>query len=132
MCFTSRICTDSKPIFASILQTKIVLRVQESQNSYLLSFNLIYVSYYLTKSRQKSRMQKFFVIMMIFLISLLVYANGIAFNLFSAPMFANDIIAYVALAVAVTFAAIVSDDYFQGYTSWCFFTNTNSHTSHCS
>ena len=50
---------------------------------------------------------------MIFVISLLVYANGIAFNLFSAPMFANDIIAYVALAVAVTFAAIVLTTIFR-------------------
>ena len=79
----------------------------------MLSFNFIHVNYYLTKSRQKSRMQKFFVIMMIFVISLLVYANGIAFNLFSAPMFANDIIAYVALAVAVTFAAIVLTTIFK-------------------
>ena len=42
--------------------------------------------------------------MMIFVSGLLFYANGIAFNLFSAPMFANDTVAFVALAVAVTFA----------------------------
>ena len=42
--------------------------------------------------------------MIVFVSGLLFYANGIAFNLFSAPMFASDIFAFVALAVAVTFA----------------------------
>ncbi len=58
----------------------------------------------MTKLRQFSKGQKLFIFMMIFVSGLLFYANGIAFNLFSAPMFANDIVAFVALAVAITFA----------------------------
>jgi hypothetical protein len=58
----------------------------------------------LTKLRQFSKGQKLFLFMIVFVSGLLFYANSIAFNLFSAPMFANDIVAYVALTVAVTFA----------------------------
>jgi hypothetical protein len=59
-----------------------------------------------TKSKQFTKGQKFFVIIAIFVCSLLLYANGIAFNLISAPMFVNDIIAYAALTVAVALTII--------------------------
>jgi hypothetical protein len=58
----------------------------------------------LTKLRQFSKGQKLFVFMIVFVSGLLFYANAMAFNLVSAPMFANDIVAYVALTVAVIFA----------------------------
>lgn len=44
--------------------------------------------------------------MAIFVCGSLFYANGVAFNLISAPMFVNDIIAYAALTVAVTLTII--------------------------
>jgi hypothetical protein len=59
-----------------------------------------------TSTRQFTKGQKFFVIMAIFVCSLLFYANAVAFNLISAPIFVNDIIAYAALTVAVTLTVI--------------------------
>jgi len=44
--------------------------------------------------------------MAIFVCGLLFYANGVAFNLISAPIFVNDIIAYATLLVAVTLTVI--------------------------
>jgi hypothetical protein len=44
--------------------------------------------------------------MAVFVAVLLVYANGMAFNLFSTPSNVNDIIAFSALGVAVAFTLI--------------------------
>ena len=51
-------------------------------------------------------MQKFFLIMMTLVCGLLFYANGVAFKLISAPVFAIDIIGYAVLAVAVALAIL--------------------------
>ncbi len=60
----------------------------------------------MTTTRQFTRGQKFFVIMVIFVCGLLFYANAVTFGLISAPIFVNDIIAYGALIVAVTLTII--------------------------
>ncbi len=57
--------------------------------------------------RQYSKAQKSFIILFIFVCILLFYANGVAFNLFSATTFNIDIIAYSALAVAVTLTVVI-------------------------
>jgi hypothetical protein len=59
-----------------------------------------------TKTRQLSRGQKVFVIMAAFVCGLLFYANGIAFNIISTPVFVNDIIAFGTLGVAVVLTVI--------------------------
>jgi hypothetical protein len=51
-------------------------------------------------------MQKFFLIMVTLVCALLFYANGVAFKLISAPVFAIDIIGYAVLAVAVALAIL--------------------------
>jgi hypothetical protein len=58
------------------------------------------------KLRLFSKPKKLYLIMMAFVAVLLVYANGLTFNLFSAPSFANDIIAFSVLGVAVVFTII--------------------------
>ena len=60
---------------------------------------------------QFSKGEKVFVVMTIFVIGLLFYANCIAFNLISVPVFVFDIIAYVALAaaVALTLTIVIID-----------------------
>jgi hypothetical protein len=50
---------------------------------------------------QFTKGQKIFLIMAVFVCGLLLYANGVAFNLISAPTYIGDIIAFSALAVAV-------------------------------
>jgi hypothetical protein len=55
---------------------------------------------------QFSKEQKFFVILAIFVVGLLLYANGVAFNLISGPTFVNDMIAYGAFTVAVVLTVI--------------------------
>ncbi len=51
--------------------------------------------------------QKFFLIMAVFVCSLLFYANAVTFNLISAPSYVSDIIAYSALSVAVALTLIM-------------------------
>ena len=58
------------------------------------------------KYRQFTKGQKIFVIMGIFVCGLLFYANGVAFNLISAPTYVGDIITFSALAVAVALTVI--------------------------
>jgi hypothetical protein len=60
---------------------------------------------------QFSKGEKVFVVMTIFVIGLLLYANCIAFNLISVPVFVFDFIAYVALAaaVALTLTIVIMD-----------------------
>jgi hypothetical protein len=58
------------------------------------------------QSRQFTKGQKLFIIMAIFVCGLLFYANGVAFNLISAPAYVDDIIAFSALAVAVALTVI--------------------------
>jgi prepilin signal peptidase PulO-like enzyme (type II secretory pathway) len=58
------------------------------------------------KSRSFAKGQKFFVVMVIFVCCLLFFANAIAFNPISASIFVNEIIAYLALTVAVTLTII--------------------------
>jgi hypothetical protein len=58
------------------------------------------------KHRQFTKGQKIFVIMGIFVCGLLFYANGVAFNLISAPTYVGDIITFSALAVAVALTVI--------------------------
>jgi hypothetical protein len=58
------------------------------------------------KSRPFAKGQKIFVVMVIFVCCLLFFANAVAFNLISAPLFVNEIIAYLALTVAVTLTII--------------------------
>ena len=60
----------------------------------------------MTRLRQFSKVQKFFVFVVIFVCGLLFYANGVAFNLFSVPAFAYDTIANAVLAVALTLTVI--------------------------
>jgi hypothetical protein len=55
---------------------------------------------------QFTKGQKFFVIMAVFVCGLLFYANAVAFNLISAPLFISDIITYAALTVAVSLTII--------------------------
>jgi hypothetical protein len=62
------------------------------------------VGWHLKKLRPISKMQKFFLIMVMLVCGLLFYANGVAFELISAPVFAIDIIGYAVLAVAVALA----------------------------
>jgi hypothetical protein len=58
------------------------------------------------KHRQFTKGQKIFVIMAFFVCGLLFYANAVAFNLISAPIYVGDIIAFSALTVAVTLTII--------------------------
>jgi hypothetical protein len=52
------------------------------------------------KSRQFTKGQKFFLVMAVFVCSLLLYANSVTFNLISAPINVGEIVAYSALAIA--------------------------------
>jgi hypothetical protein len=58
-----------------------------------------------------SKGEKIFIVMTTLVIGLLLYANCIAFNLISVPVFVFDIIAYVALAaaVALTLTIVIMD-----------------------
>jgi hypothetical protein len=61
---------------------------------------------HLTNSQKFSKGQILFLTMAIIVIGLLVYANISVFNLFTAPMFVNDIVVFAALAMAVTLTII--------------------------
>lgn len=58
------------------------------------------------KLRHLSKPKTLFLVMVIFICALLVYANGVAFNLFSAPSFVNDTVVFAALGVALIFTVI--------------------------
>lgn len=60
----------------------------------------------MSKLRQFSKGQDFFIIMFILVCVLLFFADGAAFNLISAPLFVNDLISYATLSVAIILTII--------------------------
>lgn len=60
----------------------------------------------MSKLRQFSKGQDFFIIMFILVCALLFFADGAAFNLISAPLFVNDLISYATLSVAIILTII--------------------------
>jgi hypothetical protein len=59
-----------------------------------------------TKFRQFSKGQNFFIIMFVLVCGLLFFADGAAFNLISAPLFVTDLISYATLSVAIILTII--------------------------
>ena len=57
--------------------------------------------------RELSKNQKVFAIMLIFVCGLLFYANGIAFGLFASPIFSPEVVAFLAVAIAVALTIII-------------------------
>ena len=60
----------------------------------------------MSKLRQLSKGQNFFIIMFVLVCGLLFFADGIAFNLISPPLFVNDLISYATLSVAIVLTII--------------------------
>ena len=59
------------------------------------------------KFRLMTKGQKYFIILTIFICSLLFFANALAFNLISSSIFVKDIIAYAFIAVATVLTIII-------------------------